>query len=93
MFDTQTPRQMLAGQPLAQPQFVGNTPLATRLAQDPSTPPPAPQQQQPPAPLQQQQSVAARHHAMGKAATFLFGQQRDENGEPIKQRPGDVFKS
>jgi hypothetical protein len=93
MNDPQTPGQMLSGQPQPQPEQVGNTPLATRLAQDPSSPAQqqsAPQQQPAPTP---QQAVAAKHSAIGKAATFLFGQQHDESGQPIRQRPGDVFRS
>jgi hypothetical protein len=91
----QTPGQMLAGQPQTQPQQVGNTPLATRLAQDPSTPPPAqqqpPQQQSQPTP---QQAVAEKHHALGKVTRFLFGASVDPTtGEPVPQKPGAIFRS
>jgi hypothetical protein len=90
----QTPGQMLAGQPQTPPQQVGNTPLATRLAQDPTTPPPAPQQQQPAPQPTPQQAVNARHNALGKVTSFLFGQQHDpQTGEAIRQQPGAIFRS
>lgn len=81
----QTPGQALAGQP----------PQGAPAGQAPSSSAPQSPAQQPqqPAPTPQQ-IVAARHHDIGKAASFLFGVQRDPStGEPIKQRPGDVFKS
>jgi hypothetical protein len=89
-----TPGQLLAGPP----PNTSNMALYSRPGQPPSLQ--APQQQQPQAPQQQpaqptpQMAVAARHHDIGKTAAFLFGRQQDPaTGEPIKQRPGDVFKS
>lgn len=93
---TQSAGQMLMGQqqPQPQPEQVGNVPLEQRMAQVPSGPQSQPPQQQP-APQQptpQQQAVTARHHAIGRAATFLFGQQHDETGQPIKQRQAMYLK-
>jgi hypothetical protein len=82
----QTPGQLLAGAPPT-----GNMPLYSRPGQPPSLPgPQAPQPAQP----TPQQADTARHHAIGRAASFLFGAQRDpETGEPIKQKPGTLFRS
>lgn len=83
----QTPQPDTPGAVLA-----GNTPLYARAGDPPSLPaqPPA----QPPQPSPQQVADVARHHAIGKAASFLFGAQRDPNtGEPVRQRPGAVFRS
>jgi hypothetical protein len=90
MFDTPmqspTPGQLLAGP--NPPQQVGNTPLATRLAQEPSP------QAQPEAQPTPEQTIAAKHHALGKVTSFLFGNERDPNtGEPVPQKPGAVFRS
>jgi hypothetical protein len=91
---TPTPGSLLAGTPPS----TSNVPLYARPGQPPFLQ--APQQQQPQAPQQQpaqptpQMAVAARHHDIGRSAAFLFGRQQDPaTGEPIKQRPGDVFKS
>ena len=93
---TPTPGQMLMGQPQQpDPQIVGNTPLAQRLAQIPSGPPQqqAPTQQQP-APPTPQQADAAKHHVLGKVTSFLFGQTTDSNtGERVQERPGRLFRS
>jgi hypothetical protein len=89
--DTPTPGQMLMGGPQQQPQQVGNVPLEQRLAQMPSQQ--QPQQQQPPAPTPQQVAVAQRHQDLGKTASFLFGEQYDNDGTPIKQAPGQLFRS
>lgn len=69
-------------------QVLAGTPAA------PSAQPVAPQPQQPTPQQVAQVADVARHHAIGKAAAFLFGQERDPNtGEPVKQAPGSVFKS
>jgi hypothetical protein len=80
-----TPGQVLAG---------GNPPPAPlnwpigAPQQNPQTPP---QPQTPPTP---QQVVNARHNAIGKAASFLFGQERDPNtGQRVKQPSGQLFRS
>ena len=79
----------------APPQQVGNTPLADRLAQDPSAPPQQQQpQQQPPAPTPQQTAVAAKHHATREGRTLPFRRfGHPDTGEPIKQKPGAIFRS
>src|SRR5437879_3123952 len=86
-FPSQTPGQLLAGSPQQPPQQVGQPPLADRLA--PSAQP-SPPPQAPPTP---QQAVAAKHQALGKVTSFLFGQQHDESGQPVKQHPGQLFRS
>lgn len=75
----------------SQPQ----TPGAVLAGTPPAT---APVPAQPPVqsaqPTPEQAADVARHHAIGRAAAFLFGQQRDPNtGEPVKQAPGAVFRS
>src|ERR1700733_312798 len=84
----QTPGQLLAGPP----PNTGNMPLNARAGQPPSLPgPQAPQQQPAPTP---QQVLAAKHHDLGRAAAFLFGEQRDpDTGEPVRQKPGAIFRS
>jgi hypothetical protein len=88
-----TPGQLLAG-----PPNTSNMPLSARAGQPPSLQ--APQQQQPQVPQQQQpaptpqQILAAKHHDLGKTAAFLFGEQRDpDTGEPVRQKPGAIFRS
>lgn len=87
MLDTpdQTPGQVLAGTPPT-----GDMPLYSRPGQPPSL---QPQAQQQAVPTPQQQADVARHHAIGKAATFLFGQQRDASGEVVREKPGQLFRS
>jgi hypothetical protein len=86
----QTAGQVLAGQNAPQTNPDPGMPLYARAGQ-PATLPGQPAQPQPqPTP---QQAVAAKHHAIGKAASFLFGQQHDDNGQEVRQRPGDVFRS
>ncbi len=88
---TQTPGAVLADQ--TPPPNAGNMPLASRPG-PPSLPAQPPAQQQAPPPPTPQQAVAAKHQAIGAAASFLFGQQRDpETGEVIKQKPGTVLGS
>jgi hypothetical protein len=77
---TQTPGQALTGTPVQAPP----------PGQQPSLAGQPPAQPQAPTP---QQAVAARHHALGKVTSFLFGQQRDETGQVIKQPPGTIFRS
>lgn len=68
--------------------LAGNVPLYARPGQPPSLP------VQPPAPTPDQVANHNRHAAIGRAAAFLFGRERDPStGEPIQQRPGDVFRS
>ena len=82
---TPTLGQVLAGPP----PNTGNMPLYSRPGQPPSL---QPQAQQQPVPMAQEQDVA-RHHAIGKAASFLFGQQRDASGEVVREKPGQLFRS
>ena len=76
----------------AQPQtpgalLAGDMPLYARPGEPPSLPVAQPQ----PTP---QQIDHHRHAAIGRAASFLFGQERDPNtGERVKQAPGAVFRS
>ena len=63
--------------------------------QVPTGQPPQQQTQAPqPAPTPQQ-ADAVRHHALGKAASFLFGapQVDPQTGEAVRQRPGQLFRS
>jgi len=85
----QTPGQLLAG-----PPQLSNAPINSRPGQPPSLPVQPPVQQQAPPPPSPQQLVAAKHQAVGQAASFLFGQQRDpQTGAPVKQPPGQLFRS
>ena len=87
-----TAGSVLAGQQQQpqDPQQVGNTPLADRLA-DPSL---LQQQQAAPQPPTPQQVVNEKHNALGKVTSFLFGHQVDPStGEPVKQQPGAIFRS
>lgn len=67
------------------PPPLADAPLNTRPSQPPSLPgqPPA----APPPPSPQQVADVAHHAAIGKAASFLFGQGRDENGQPVRGGP------
>jgi hypothetical protein len=86
----QSPDQVLSGQ-TSPPVQSGPAQPPPQAGQAPSSS--APQlQHQPPAPTAQQ-AMAARHHALGQVTSFLFSNQRDENGEPIKQPPGQIFRS
>lgn len=77
--------------PPQDPQQVGNTPLSARMAQFQGQQPT--QQQAPPQPTPQQAATAQKHQALGKVASFLFGQQTDDAGNPVKQPPGHLFRS
>jgi hypothetical protein len=75
----------------SQSQTVGQA-----LAGTPPPQPAAPTPQQQPVPPQPtpQMVETARHAAIGKAAAFLFGQERDpQTGAPVKQSNGSVWKS
>jgi hypothetical protein len=86
----QSPGQVLSGQTWP-PVQSGPAQPPPQAGQAPSSS--APQlQHQPPAPTAQQ-AMVARHHALGQVTSFLFSNQRDENGAPIKQPPGQIFRS
>jgi hypothetical protein len=54
----------------------------------------APQQQQQPAQPTPQQADALKHHQLGKTVAYLFGAQVDPTtGEPVRQKPGTLFRS
>ena len=82
-----TPASVLAGTSAQSPPAppLADAPLNTR----PGTPPSLPPQPPPPPPVTPQ---IARHAAIGQAATALFGQERDANGQPVQPRPGDTFR-
>jgi hypothetical protein len=83
-----TPGQLLAG-----PPNTSNMPLSARAGQPPSLPGPQAPQQQAPQPTPQM-VLAAKHHDLGKTAAFLFGAQVDPTtGEPVRQKPGTLFRS
>jgi hypothetical protein len=81
-----TPGQALAGQQQAPPPTQAGPTQAPPQQQAPQGQPQQPQ----PTP---RQVTAARHHDIGKAASFLFGQERDLDGQPIKQAPGAMFRN
>jgi len=84
-----TPGQLLAGPP----PNTSNMPLNARAGQPPSLPGPQAPQQQPAQPTPER-AVAAKHHALGRAASFLFGAEvNPDTGEPVKQKPGAIFRS
>src|ERR1700728_3637087 len=84
-----TPGQLLAGPP----PNTSNMPLNARAGQPPSFPGPQAPQQQPAQPTPER-AVAAKHHALGRAASFLFGAEvNPDTGEPVKQKPGAIFRS